>query len=105
MVVYSSATQYIESCTSLKAKIAAIDAIISALFATALKAAENENITQYSLNDGQTIISTTYKSVKAITDSIQSMRAIRSAYVQQLQGRVVRMVDSKNFHNGCSGFF
>lgn len=97
MAVYASAAQYIGTCTSVKAKIAAIDLIIDALLVTAAKSAETENITQYSLNDGQTIISTTYKGTRAVVDSINSFRMLRESYVQQLQGRVVRLVDSKNF--------
>lgn len=98
MAVYASAAHYIGSCTSVKARIAAIDLIIDALLLTAATAATTENITQYSLNDGQTIISTTYKGTKAVVDSISAFRTLREAYVQQLTGRVTRLVDSKNLY-------
>lgn len=97
MATYVSASQYIESCTSIKGKIAAIDAIIDALLLTAAKSAESENISQYSLNDGQTIISTTYKGTQSVVASIAAFRTLRASYAQMLTGRVVRLVDSKNF--------
>jgi len=97
MVVYSSAAAYIESCKTLRDKIIAIDAIIAALMTTALLAATNDNISQYSLNDGQTIINTSYRGVAGITKSIMDMEALKQLYLNRLNGRMTRLVDSKNF--------
>jgi hypothetical protein len=103
MVVYERADIYIQSCTTLKDKITAIDNIIDALFATALKAAAGDNISQYMLNDGQTIINATYKGVHQIQASIAVFERLRQMYINRLNGRVIRLVDSKNFTGGFNG--
>src|SRR5688500_1882361 len=96
MVTYDSAEIYIQSCTSLRAKITAIDEVVDVLMTTVLKAAARENVSQYSLNNGQTVINTTYRSTKEVIESIKGFEAIREMYVNRLNGRVVRLVDSKN---------
>lgn len=102
MVIYSSADLYIESCTTLRAKIAAIDTIQTALLTTALKAASKGAISQYSLNDGQTIISATYRNAKEVTASYEAFEAIKQMFINRLNGRSIRLVDGKNFTgNGC----
>lgn len=100
MVVYDSASIYIESRTNAKAKLIAIDAIIDALFLTAIKAAEGENITEYWLDDGQTKIKTIKRSSKEIEASIAAFQKLKHYYMNQLNGRVFRLVDSKNFNTG-----
>lgn len=96
MQYYSDPFTYIESCKTLKARIAACDAIIDALIIAAGKAAAGENITQYTLNDGQTIISTTKRSSSDISASIIGIERIRNLYVNKSTGRVFRLVDGKN---------
>jgi hypothetical protein len=103
MVYYDSADIYIQSCTTIREKIARIDAIITALENTALKAAANDNITEYSLNDGQTIIRTVYKGADAVLNSIAAFEKIRQMYINRLNGRVMRLVDGKNFTGRGNG--
>lgn len=98
MAIFDSAQIYIDSATSNAAKIVRIDAIIDALFTVALKAATNENITEYSLDDGQTKIKTAYRGVAQIQQSIQNFESIKQMYVNRLNGRVVRLVDRKSFN-------
>lgn len=102
MVTYNSAGVYIESCKTVREKIVAIDAIINALMLTAAKSASNDNILQYSLNDGQTVINTMYRGTKAIFQSIESFERLKQMYINKLNGRVIRLVDSKNFTGGRS---
>lgn len=101
MAIYTSADVYVQCQQSLKAKIAAIDAIQEALLTTALKAVSKGSISQYSLNDGQTIIQTTYRNSTEITDAYDGFERIKQTYINRLNGRRVRLVDSKNFKNGC----
>lgn len=103
MATYSSANIYIETCTTLRAKIAAIDAIQTALLTTALKAASKGAISEYSLNDGQTIISATYRNASEIQKSWQAFETIKQIYINQLTGRGIKLMDSKNFtgNGGC----
>ncbi len=97
MVVYDSACIYIEKASTIRDKITRIDAIISALESTALKAAANDNIKEYSLDDGQTKILTIYKGADQVLASIMSFERIRQMYINRLNGRMVRLVDGKNF--------
>lgn len=105
MVVYNSAAIYVASATSIKDKIKKIDAIITALYDTALKAAANDNITEYMLDDGQTKIQTTYNGTAAVFNSIKNFEQIKQMYLNQLNGRMVRLVDGKNFTLGKNGRF
>lgn len=98
-IYFDSAGLYIASQSSINAKITAIDAIIDALLITAADSAANAGISEYSLNDGQTIIRTTYRGPDAIYTSIQSFQKLKIWYQNQSMGRVVRLVDSKNFNN------
>ena len=97
MIIYSSASIFVQSKTDLLGKIAALDAIIVALENTALTMAANDDIQEYSLNDGQTIIKGIYKGSIAIATAIDKYEAIRNRYVNRLNGRMVRLVDGKNF--------
>lgn len=97
MAIYDSAAIFIESQTSLKAKVDAIELIIDALLILAAKAATNDNISEYQLNDGQTVIKTVYKGVDGILQSIEGLEKIKMTYLNRLNGRVMRLMDSKNF--------
>lgn len=97
MVTYSSGAEYVLSKTTIKARIAAIDQIIDALVLTSLKAAERDHIEEYWLNDGQTQIKTIYNGAEAVQRSIQAFEKTKQYYINQLHGRSIRLVDSKNF--------
>jgi peptidyl-tRNA hydrolase len=97
MVEFYCESDYIESKTSLRAKIASIDAIILALMTSALKAATKDGIQEYWLDDGQTKIKTIYKGVDQIWASINNFKRLKIEYQEQLSGgRVTRLVDGKN---------
>ena len=96
MVVYDSASIYIQSSTTLCEKIEKIDAIIAALEDTALQSAGNDNIEEYWLDDGQSKIKTSYKGTDQIFKSIIAFERMRQIYVNRLNGFVVRMVDSRS---------
>lgn len=103
MVTYSSADIYIESATTIKAKIARINAVIDALHTTALRAAAGDDVSEYSLNDGQIQIKQSQRSAESILKSITSFEAIKQLYINQLTGRAVRLVDGKNFTGNTHG--
>ncbi len=100
MVQFSSADTYVESCQSLKSKIQAIEQIISALLSQALKAAAKGPVSQYTLNDGQTIINCSYRSAGDVAKSIKEFETIKNMYINYMNGNMMRLVDSKNFTNG-----
>jgi hypothetical protein len=96
MVIYDSASIYIDSATDLCDKVVKIEAIIIALEDTALKSATSDDITEYSLDDGQTKIKTVYKGTDAILKSIESLIRLKEYYRNKLNGRQIRLVDSKS---------
>jgi len=97
MIYFDSCSTYVQSKQTLLDKIAAIDAIIDMLESTALTMAGNDNVQEYSLNDGQTIIKTIYKGSVGIASAIDDFERIRQRYVNRLNGRMHRAVDGKNF--------
>lgn len=98
MLIFKSASEYVQTCTTVKQQIAAIDAIIAALFLVALRAAENGDISQYSLDNGQTVVQTSYRTAKDVADSIAAFQSLRKSLVNDKIGAgMVRLVDSKNF--------
>lgn len=98
MVIYKTAAEYLGTCASIDAKIAALEAIQTALLTNAMVAVESGHISQYSINDGQVIISTTYRNVKEITESYMKFEQIKNMLINNKRGRVSRLVDSKTFN-------
>jgi len=96
-MIYDSAAIYIDNAQTLEDKITRIDAVINALQISALKAAETGNISEYSLDDGQTKIKTAYRDVVQVASSISAFERIKQTYINQLNGRVMRLMDQKNF--------
>lgn len=96
-MVFDSAAIYIESCTDLRAKITAIDNVITALESMALTAAATGDLQEYFLDDGQTKIKTTYRDVNQVSASILGFMRIRETYVNKLNGRMARAMDGSNF--------
>jgi len=100
--IFSSEREYIDSKSTLAAKIAAIDTIINTLLSTAAESAVNDGISEYWLNDGQTQIKTIYRSMTQVEASIQKFIRLKNIYVNQYTGRVSILMDRKNF-NGNGG--
>jgi len=103
MVYFESAGLYIASKTSAREKIAAIDQIIDSLLVTAADAASKDNIEEYQLNDGQTIIRTRYKNGAAIMASIRGFEELKTYYQNQINGNMVRLTDRSNFNKNTNG--
>ena len=98
-VYYDSAAIYVDSATKICDKIVKIDLILDALLTNAMIAAGDDNIREYSLNDGQTIIRTEYSGTDSVMKSYQSWEKIKQIYVNRLDGRMVRLVDGKSVNN------
>jgi hypothetical protein len=105
MVLYYKLDANFESCASVKEKIAKIDAIIDALFTTALNSVTNGDTVEYTLDTGQSKIHKVFSSTKSVTDAIKSYETIRTMYVNKLSDRVVRLVDSKNLNGNYGNTF
>ena len=103
MVIFDSAAIFIDGATQLCDKIVRIDLIIDGLLTNALSAAENADIKEYSLNDGQTIIRKEYMGVEAVMKSIYAFEKLKQVYVNRLNGRVVRLMDGKSVNSRRHG--
>lgn len=105
MAVYNSYIDFLAIKTGAAAKITAIDAIIDALLLTVLKAVEKGNVSEYMLNDGQSIIKTVYRSPIQVTETIEALRMVRQQYMNDITGRVHRAASGDNVRNwrrGCN---
>ncbi len=100
-IIFEKASDYIESCSTLDARIAAIDAIISKLLVTASKAAESGHMDEYWFDDGHVKIRTKYRDVAHVEASIASFQRLRDLYANRKNGRIVRLMDSSNFTGRC----
>lgn len=87
VIFYSNVAEYIESAASTKERILRIYAIIEALESAALKAAGTANLEDYNFDDGQSKISATYRSPKAISDAIDAYQKILIRLQSKLTGR------------------
>jgi hypothetical protein len=96
-VIFESATSYIESQTTLDARIAAIDVIIARLLTTAASAAETGHIDEYWFDDGHVKIRSKYRNVAQVENSIAAFQRLRDLYTNKKVGRVFRLKDSSNF--------
>ena len=97
MVTYNSTFEYVDSATTTKDRITRINAVILAMEGELLKGVDSSNISEYWLDDGQTKIKTIYRGVEAISKSITALDQLKQRYIARLQGRVVTLVDEKNF--------
>jgi hypothetical protein len=91
MATTCTEADYVRNCTTLTAKITAIDTIIEALMDTALEAAANGGIEEYSLDNGQTKIRTKYRTAEDVLKSIKSWESLRNFYQYKITGRVTRL--------------
>lgn len=79
---------YIDSATTLLERIARINAIIDALLLQMSNVGtSHSDLSSYSLNDGQTTISTQYTTPELITNAINGFERMRERYVNKLNGR------------------
>jgi hypothetical protein len=96
-IEYSSASVYIEQAQDLKDRIAKIEKVIDALYTAAESAAENQDITSYSLDDGQTSISAQYRNPDQAFKAIEHFERLKQMYINKLNGRRTRLIPGDNF--------
>lgn len=90
---------------SIQAKITKLEAIIDALFTTALTSVQNGQYVEYEMDNGQTRTNVTYSKVSDVTTAIQQYENLLERYMAKLVNentdRVVQLVDSRNFRKRC----
>ena len=100
MTTFEKATDYIASCTTTTARIAAVEAIITQLLVSAATLAESGHIDEYWLNDGQVQIRCKYRSMVDLERSVLAFRRLAIMFRNDKTGRVTRLVDASNFNGG-----
>ncbi len=93
------AIQQSETKQAAQARIDKINTIIDTLLDAQILFAADPNKQEYGLDDGQTKIKVTYRNLDAVAASIMQWEKVKSLYVNRINGRVVRGMDSKNFPN------
>lgn len=91
-------SQYIESQTSLKAKIDAIDALITAMLNSLVDFAAGNTaaIEEYQMDDGQMKIRTRYKRAADVDAGIQGLERMKQIYVNRYNGHTFLLRDVRS---------
>lgn len=98
---FESPRRYVQSATSIQEKICKIDTLITALEDAAIEAAAGADVSEYSLDDGQTKIRAVNRSVSEIANSITAFEQIRQMYILRYgSGRVIQLVDRESNRTG-----
>ncbi len=88
-----------ESNTTAQARIDKINVLIDTLLDAQLVFAADPNKKEYGLDDGQTKIKVMYRDLDAVALSIRTWENLKTMYLNRVNGRVFRSLDSKNFPN------
>ncbi len=80
-------TIYIESATTLETRLTRIEAIIEALELRAVASIANEDVEEYSVDDGQIKIKTLYRGSEKIAKAIQAYEVVKQRILNKLNGR------------------
>ncbi len=104
MVVFDSLDVYVTSAKSNLERIQKIDNIINLLLDVAVKMAAQQVYSEYTLDDGQSKISTVYRDTASVERAILAFESLKMMYINRTNGRMVRLVDSRNFVRGYNRF-
>lgn len=92
--------EYIIDSVGLKERYDRICAIITALENQQIAAVGNSDVISYSLDDGQTRISTNYRSALDIQKAIEGYEKIKERILNQITGtRIVRLADAESIQS------
>lgn len=98
MPIYIKINNNFQSCTTLKAKLAMCETIIMSMYDAAAQAALNGDIVEYTLDDGQSKISTVKATGTQLAATIQAFEQLAESLRQQIYGGgITRLMDEKNF--------
>lgn len=95
MTEYTCISGYLESKTTLQARIIAIEAMIdTALLLLADTAGGvGGNYSYYEIDDDQVRVKTGYRSIQDVSAGIDALTKIKNRYINQLNGRAVTLQD------------
>lgn len=102
MVIAKDLNISFKNATTIKARIAKIDEIITELLETAMRSVANGDTLEYTLDDGQTITKQTYTSTQSVVNTVRQYENLKAMYVQMLAPRQVKLIDRKSMiYYGC----
>tara|TARA_R110002049_G_scaffold230109_2_gene402266 strand:- start:634 stop:921 length:288 start_codon:yes stop_codon:yes gene_type:complete len=81
--------EYIQSKSSILEKIKAIESLIDAMILNTAEAIDNSGVASYSMDTGQTKVTTTYRSVEEVNKGIKALEQTLQMYINRYNGRVV----------------
>lgn len=89
---YMTIVQYVECKSKIIGKIATYDLLIESMEKTLLEATVSGHLNQWELDDGQMKVRSMYRSVDQLVNGMQGLRKIRQDYINQYNGRGIRLV-------------
>ena len=89
--------EYIQSKTSLLAKIEAIEVLIDSMILNTAEAIDNSGTASYSMDTGQTKVTTNYRSVSEVQEGINALEKTLQMYVNRYNGRVTVLRGRLNY--------
>ncbi len=84
---YTTITQYLESKTTLQAKIAAYDKLIEGMENALAEGIVSGHILQTEVDDGFMKVRLNYRSVGDMTKALSGLEMLRQRYINRLNGR------------------
>lgn len=94
-----SAIMQSETRSSAADRVEKINLIIDTLIDAQIAFTADPNRKEYKLDTGQTKVSVAYRDLDALSAAIISWERIKNIYVNRYNGRMTRLMDSKNFPN------
>ena len=89
--------EYIQSKTTLLAKINGIEALIDSMILNTAEAIDNSGVASYSMDSGQMKVTTNYRSVEEVNKGIKALEQTLQMYVNRYNGRVTVLRGRLNY--------
>lgn len=89
---YMTIPQYIECKSKLLDKVAVYDLLIDGLEKSILEATLSGQYAEYEMDDGQMKVRSRFRSIDQMIAGMQGLRKIRQDYINQYNGRGIRLV-------------
>jgi hypothetical protein len=89
---YMTIFQYVECKEKLIGKVAVYDLLIEGLEKSILEATVSGQYAEYEMDDGQMKVRSRFRSIDQMIAGMQGLRKIRQDYINQINGRGIRMV-------------
>jgi hypothetical protein len=91
---YDNPAEFINGAADVKERINRLSTVILNLETCSVNAASNSDVQNYSFNDGQSTISTNYRTISELASAIEAFEKIRERLINRCQGRVTILRDA-----------